>query len=303
MLSRSVRPRHGFTLAETVVAMTLGALVLALVTTIAVRQQRALGDLADAAALGAQLQDARAILPSDARALTPSDGDIRDARDTAFEFRSTIASAIVCDTTAGGVMLAPPSAGASTLANFTQSIEAGDSVWILSPDDPGDQWRAASVTSAASATPGPCADVGPTLDAAQRSASRTRLVLPMTSLASAVGMPIRITRPVRYSLYRASDGDWYVGQRDWNNATHRLNIIQPVAGPLLSAARHGLVFTYFDTAGVPLTTPVADARSIAMIRIDLRGETRSVRRALGAAGPPARGVDSTSVVMWLRNFR
>jgi prepilin-type N-terminal cleavage/methylation domain-containing protein len=307
MLRRIPRARRGFTLAETVVAMTLTGVVLALVTTIAVRQQRALADVADAAALGAQLEDARAILPADIRALTPSDGDVRDARDTAFEFRSTIASAIICDTAVGAIILAPSSAGPGTLANVTQSIEPGDSAWVLTAGDSSDQWRSAPITAVSTAAPGTCAPVAPALDATQRSIARTRLALagmPAGMPAgSTVGVPVRITRPVRYSLYRASDGDWYLGQRDWNNTTHRLNIIQPVAGPLLSAARHGLAFTYFDSAGAPLATPVQSSRSIALVRIDLHGETRSVRRALGAGATPTPGSDSTSVIVYLRNSK
>ncbi len=45
---------------------------------------------------------------------------------------------------------------------------------------------------------------------------------------------MRVTRPIRYSLYHASDGSWYLGARDWNDASARFNTIQPLAGPFRS---------------------------------------------------------------------
>src|SRR6185437_16130443 len=58
---RNLRPpRAAYTLAELLVALTIGGVMLAIVTNIAVRQQRAFADLADAAALSAQLHDVRA---------------------------------------------------------------------------------------------------------------------------------------------------------------------------------------------------------------------------------------------------
>jgi hypothetical protein len=117
-------------------------------------------------------------------------------------------------------------------------------------------------------------------------------------------MPVRITRPVRYSLYRASDGQWYLGERDWNAASARFNTIQPVAGPFLSAASRGLALEYLDSAGASLASPVADTRAVALVRIQLTGLTRGVTRALGAAaaGLPRRG-DTAVIAVALRNRR
>src|SRR5512146_3103343 len=101
MLSRRSAPcSRGFTLVELLVAMIVAGIVLTLITLTGLRQQRLLSDLANDASLAAQLREAAAILPVDIRALSAAAGDLRDARDTALEIRSTIASGVVCDTIA-----------------------------------------------------------------------------------------------------------------------------------------------------------------------------------------------------------
>ncbi len=118
------------------------------------------------------------------------------------------------------------------------------------------------------------------------------------------GVPIRVTRPARYSLYRASDGAWYLGQRDWNPATLRFNTIQPVSGPFLSAASDGLHFRYFDSTGAELPSGTSSTRSIALIRIALNAQTQRVVHASGFAVTSAgRHADSVLVTVRARNRR
>jgi hypothetical protein len=114
---------------------------------------------------------------------------------------------------------------------------------------------------------------------------------------------MRVTRPVRYSLYRAGDGLWYVGEKDWSTSMARFNTIQPVSGPFLSAAAGGLTFTYLDSAGLPLVTPVVDPTAIAAIRVRLRGQTRNVSRVLGSGASTGRRVDTSTVALLLHNRR
>jgi prepilin-type N-terminal cleavage/methylation domain-containing protein len=298
MLSR--RRPLGYTLAELIVAMVIGGIVLALLTAIAARQYRALADLADYAALGQQIQDARTILPSQLRGLSPLGGDIRDARDTAIEFRSTIAAAVICDTSANTVVLSPASANAPPLAAISQTLEAGDSAWIFAPGDSIETWMPARITHVATSAGRPCAPLGPALDQSQRAQPRLALTLSTSPRVSA-GIPILITRRVRYSLYRASDGLWYLGQRDWNNAGGYLNIVQPIAGPFLSPAQNGLRFTYLDTNGAAMNSPVADPRAIGAIQLEVRGQTRNPARTLAAAGDRSRRPDSATALISLRN--
>ncbi len=300
--------RRGATLIELMIALGVASVVLGIVASISVREQRVFGDLANQAAVTGQLREAAAVLPTDLRAISPGAGDIAagEARDTSLQLRGTIASGIICDTSAGGIVLPPAGTGANAFASGTSAIQAGDTVWLFTPTPTDEMWAPYRVSSVASGAPSQCASAGPVLDAATRTHSRTVLTLanPPSSTAAAVGLPVRITRPLRYSLYRASDGAWYVGERDWNASTQRFNTIQPLAGPMLSASRGGLAFQYFDSLGTQLAAPVANPAGVAMIRIVLRGETRDAARALAVAkdiGKPT--TDSTAMSLLLHNRR
>ncbi len=301
------RVRRGVTLLELMVAIVIGGLALGLVSAVSVRQQRVFSDLADAAAMGGQLRDAAAILPIDLRAASAVAGDVRsgEARDTSIELRSTIASGVGCDTSSGHVLLAPPTGGAGTFGSVAVAIQAGDTAWVFTPMDTGDVWRPYRVASATGAAAGQCSPLGPHLsDSAVATAGRIALSLDSPpALAALIGTPVRVTRPFRYSLYRASDGAWYLGARDWNTASSRFNTIQPVSGPFLSAASGGLAFTYIDSAGRAIPTPVADTRAVALVGIAVRAQTRLAPRALAAATSTGGHRDSAVISVMLRNRR
>jgi prepilin-type N-terminal cleavage/methylation domain-containing protein len=123
--------RRGVTLIELIVAMTVGGIALALIAVISVRQQRLYADVADRAALSGQLRQASAVLPIELRGASAVAGDIREARDTAIELRSSIATAVVCDTLAGSIALSPAIAGATAFAGYLTAIAAGDTAWVL----------------------------------------------------------------------------------------------------------------------------------------------------------------------------
>jgi hypothetical protein len=293
--------RRGATLIELLVTTIVGGIALTLVAAICVRQQRIIADLAHATALTGQLRDASTILPIDLANVGSAAGDIREALDTAIEIRATIASAVVCDTLASGIVLAPASTGATTYAGFVAPIAAGDSAWVLEADSI-DVWRPLRIATVASARVGPCDAHGPVLDATTVTSPRVALTLDTASTSNWIGAPLRVTRPTRYSLYRGSDG-WSLGAREWNTTTLRFNTIQPLSGPFLSAAAGGVRFTYFDSIGATLASPVIDPRRIALIRLDFRGRTAQVARAVGAAGPMAQRMDSSSTFVFLRNRR
>jgi hypothetical protein len=291
------------TLIELLVAMTVAGIILGLIVMISVRQQRVIADVADATALGTQLRDAEAVLSIDLRAVSPSAGDIRagEARDTSIEFRGVIASAVVCDTSRGRLILAPAATGSTTYASYLTTIQAGDTAWLLDASDSASDWLPHAVLSVASAVAGRCAAVAPALDSASSKVARVGIAIDSAPTSSAIGRPLRVTRPLRYSIYRGADGDWYLGQRDWNPGTARFNSIQPVSGPFLPPALGGMVFRYLDSAGRALSTPVGDTRSIALVQVDLRGQSKNSERAFGAAPPAAHHADSTSIVVRLHN--
>jgi prepilin-type N-terminal cleavage/methylation domain-containing protein len=303
MLIRGLRSRRGVSLVELIVAITIGGVVLALVSSISVRQQRLYADIAARSALDAQLRQAKTILPIELRGVAASAGDIREARDTSIEVRATLSSAIVCDTQPGALVLAPADAHHTTFASYLTPIDVGDTAWLLVATDSVDYWRPLRVIQTAVATPGPCGHLGPRLPAGLLTASRTVVgfALPLPTEA-AIGSVIRVTRPVRYSLYRGGDARWYLGQRDWNVLTSRFNTVQPVSGPFSSPSAHGLVFEYFDTSGVQLAVPVVNTKAIASIRASMRGQSSTVMRAF-ARGAQGKSADSARVAVALRNRR
>lgn len=295
------RRRKGLTLVEMMISLTIAGFTLAMVAAIGARQQQVFADVADRNALSGQMRDAANVLPVDLRAVAPAAGDIRVARDTVLELRATIASAVVCDTTTNTLILAPRLDSVATTTSVVTPIEAGDSIWILTTGAAQVSWTPTRTLAATSAAAGQCAAGGPRLMGPSLSGARTALAIdaPMPP----PGTPVRITRPVRYSLYRASDNAWYLGAKDWSNAQAKFNTIQPVAGPFLPPSAGGAIFKFFDGAGMALPSPVADPRAIAAIRIDLRGETRHVVRALGRPGAMQKRIDSSAAMVALRNAR
>lgn len=291
--------RRGLTLVETLVAMTIAGVALGIVGTISLRQQRLFTELGERGALSNQLNEAAAMVPIDLRSLAPALGDVRDARDTVMEFRATIASAVVCDTANGSILLPAASTSSTDAAygSYASTVEVGDTLWWFAaqlPDAPSEQWAAARVTAVGSSAPGTCGAGAPAIAAGPR----VSIGLSPTPDAGIIGAPIRITRPFRMSLYRASDGGWYIGQRDWNNTLARFNAIQPVAGPFLTAASGGLRFLYADSLGASLANPAADARAIALVRVEIRGQTRPA-----TAGPIPRRTDSVKLAVAFPNRR
>ena len=78
---------------------------------------------------------------------------------------------------------------------------------------------------------------------------------------------LRVTRPTRYAFYRAGDGTWQLGFREWSEASGSFSAPQPIAGPFVrSSAGHRSRFRYFDSSGEELTGPGIE-RSVSRIRI------------------------------------
>jgi hypothetical protein len=307
MLSCTVhRSRRGITLIELLVGLAVGGTALGLIAAISFREQQTFNDLAAVASSDAQLRDAGSLLPVDLRPLAPATGDIRagQARDTSLELRATIASAVVCDTTSTALILAPSGQGSTAYGSVAEPIEAGDTAWLYSATDAADEWRPIRIAATSGAPAGPCAGLAPWLAAGDKALPRVVVALDTPpALASALGLPIRITRPRRYSLYRASDGLSYLGERDWNSETLRFNTIQPVSGPFAPAAEHGLVFRYLDSTGAALAIPVANPSAIALVQVDLRVQARNATRAPGNGAILGGHADSASVLVLVHNRR
>jgi hypothetical protein len=68
-------------------------------------------------------------------------------------------------------------------------------------------------------------------------------------------------------VYRAPDGRWYLGRREWSAAAAGFETVQPVSGPYGEYA----ALRYFDQTGAELSSGAAATDRIATIAIALRG--------------------------------
>ena len=261
--------RDGYSIIELLVALVVGAIAIACVGAFGFRQQRFHRDVVAVTERLEQLEQAAALMPIALRSIAVTEGDIPagGARDTSLEFRATIATAVVCDSGRGSLVLAPTSVDSPRLASILTTPEVGDTIWSLTLSGGGETWTPRPITGVSDSLAA-CllGGVSPWAGPSVRSSMVLRVAAP---LPAGPGSPIRITRPWRYSIYRASDGDWYLGARDWNPMRLRFNTIQPVSGPFLSAAR-GLAFRYVDSGGVTIPSGDVDTRGIARIDVAFR---------------------------------
>jgi hypothetical protein len=247
-------------------------------------------------ATGSQAGAVGAVVAAALWEVSPSGGDVVFASDSALEIRIAVGSAVVCEGIPGRVTVPVPAPRGNTLSAFAGWPEPGDVLDVFVVDSLGAGWLRASVESVATVTG--C----PTFPHAAESLAltlREPFVLPAGSL-------VRMSRPLRLNHYRASDGLWYFGVRDWNSAALRLNTVQPVAGPLephsADPGRSGLAFQYFDSAGTRMADPI-DPTRVALIEVRVRARSRRPVVVAGMVHPDAAYIDSSSTFIGFRNAR
>jgi prepilin-type N-terminal cleavage/methylation domain-containing protein len=283
-----MRPRHGFTLHEMLITLGVMSGIVALAVQVAVGQLRFFRGEGEIAALRGQLAHATDVAAGVLWSASPGAGDILVASDSAIELRAQIGTAVTCASGTGQVTIpAPSTAGGNTLSAFIDAPDADDFVAAYLEDSAGGSWL--TLRAAAAPVAGGC--ISFTESPAWTIPLREQLPVP-------AGTALRILRPLRLSVYRASDGRWYLGARDWNAATQRFNTIQPVAGPLSE-----LRFAYADRFGGELA-PGAETSRIASVRIVARGVSLRPVRVPGRR-PTTTGAfaDSAAVIVVLRNAR
>jgi hypothetical protein len=275
--------RPGFSTVELLVAVVMSAVIAASLGGILRRQQRFFTNASLVVERRVSLRDATAILQSELRGIAPAGGDVLSFSDSALELRTTIGSAIACDTLAAGagLDLAPVRpTPAVPLASFSTAPQPGDIALVFdqgaSSSEADDRWIASGIVGTA-----PVADAcltSPFLDAADATTSRLRLTFGSGPLPATVGPGafVRVLRRVRYRLYRASTGDWYLGYSESDGSA--FSVVQPVSGPFASYSRRveasGLALRYFDDTGIPVTLAV-DAARIARVEVVARSSPGS----------------------------
>lgn len=295
------RGRRGVTLIELMITITVLAIVGASITAILTRQQRFYRDAAETVEVRRELRGGAALLPTDLRAISTAGGDLLQATATQFTVRATIGSAVVCAKGAQSVDLVPTGLTTHTLAAWYSPPQVNDTVFVF---DEGteigasdDTWAQAAITSTTTDA-AYCAGT-PFVAPVDATLPRVRLMLDrLVPPTVQVGTVVRVTRPVRYTIYQPAAGsDWYLGYTEHDGSTWRA--VEPVAGPLLAV--NGARFVYYDTLGAPRLTGTALQRtSIARVGVALRATGRTdALRARG--GAPMR--DSLNFNVGIRNFR
>jgi len=251
--------RAGFTLVELLVALALGGIVLAAAASSMLRQQRGVRRVEGLTGAELQLRPVLGLFTDELSRLDASAGDIApgQASDSSLQLRAVVAASLACDS-AAALTLLPESGDAPPLAGLSRPPEPGDSAWLYFA---ALGWRPRVVVSASRVTTA-CA-VPPS---APGPAYRLGLDQPADAPAAT---PVRITRWERWVVYRAGDGRWYVGIREFSPATGRFLAAQPVAGPFLRAARDGVRsgFRYFDASGFIVTPDGTNERDVARVRV------------------------------------
>jgi len=254
-----VLTRAGSSLVELLVALGLAAVLLTAATGSMLRQQRATRWVGVLGAAESQAAHAVRLLPDELALLDAAAGDIvpGQATDSTLELRTVVASAVACDTATNAVTLAPDVGTPPPVGGIARAIAAGDSLWFL--DSVG--WRPRAVVAASRTTSGCLRPPTP-------AAATTRLALD-APMDIGGGTPLRVTRHERWVFYRASDGRWYLGVRDWNAASARFNTSQPVAGPFVRALRSGerTGLRFYDSLGNALVPDGTNEGGIARVRV------------------------------------
>lgn len=304
-----MRARRGFALAELLVSILLIAIVGGAVADGLRRQQQVFRSIALMVSTRGDARDAAEVLAADLASASPLD-TLTLAADSAIEFFSLIGASISCDSAPGYAVPLPPEKlwSGHRLTTLLAAPDSGDVLIVFNADSAATagapRWERhaiASVSSVSAASACPSARGFTTVEDQSAPAYVLTLAGPVSDGISR-GDPVRVLRRIRYSLYRASDSRWYLGQRRCGSVgPPACGAIQPVSGPYMAYAAtgpSGITLRYLDAGSVPLFPPGGSSR-VALVDVTARARTFSPIQLRGPA--PAWYLDSTAVSIALRN--
>lgn len=260
----------GFTLAEILVVMVVGSLLLAAIYQALVAQQRGYNIQREMVVARQATRTALDVVTAEMREMSASGGDLIDASPGEVTFRAYRKLGIVCAPGSSGVPFEIVELGEP----FTPGV---DSVAVFVENNPemmgDDAWAFGLVGSI---SPGSC-----------KLGDRTSRRINVQGLGGASGIragaPVRSFEHLKYGRYLV-DGEWVLGRVGGDGD------VVPLIGPLAPDAE-GLVFRYFDDTGAEIAPRTAAERA-AVRRIQVE-----VRAALSARGV---GTDSLITQIQLR---
>ena len=313
------RVRAGLTLIELIIAMTMFALIGGILISVLLRQQRFQRAVADVADTRGRMRDIATIIPTDLRGASSVGGDLLAIGLTALQFRAAVGTSVLCRYAAANVIELPPKvlASGNVLTSWINPPRPGDVLYIYNDGaaagNADDSWAPFTITDTSSAVNSAwCPATGGSLltQAADDGQRKFRLTLSSAPDPTRVriGAPIRIAREVRYSLYSASDANWYVGFETCTPSgvagvagacANREVLAGPVRAASTDTLTSGLYFVYYRQDGTAVTS-VAQAAQIAHIGIGLRTTPLSLKDAMKLGGTMV-GRDSLRLTVGIRN--
>lgn len=297
--------RSAFSLIEMTVVLVIVGAIGSTIGLLLMRQQRFYRGTSELIATRQSVRDAIEVLTTDIRGMSVAD-TARLLADSAMEFFSTVGSSVVCQVLGPSeVGLAPASAPGSTLSSFATQPDTGDLAVVYAQSAPAvgrwRRYRIVAFSARAISTTCPVTSAFAT-DVEIAGGSRAYAVSLDPPLADEIrpGSPVRFIRRGRYSLYRASEGDWYLGYRRCNAIGGSIcGSIQPLSGPYHGytpdVTQSGLVFEYFDRTGLD-----ARAAPLSLARVDVTARAAS-RQSLLVERRRWTPSDSAHVSVALRN--
>ena len=294
-------------------ATAVAGVAAAAMTATIVRQQRFYSAASEILTARSQLRDGADILAGDIRGASVGLFGLPVMTDTALEMYTVIATSVACSAPLGATIGLPPASlvSGNTLTSMLYQPDTGD-VAIVYAIPSGvidsafwDIYRIASFASRALNVA--CAPATGFTAAGDAFTGASGFQLTLTTLPSPAvrkGAPIHFVRRARYSFYRSSDGEWYLGYRRCSaNSPFTCAAIQPVSGPYRPYRANsppGLAFRYFDASGSQLNTS-AESFNVARVDIVLRGESANAVALVGDSRKVWR--DSILVTVSPRNRR
>lgn len=286
----------GFTLIELVVVLVILSVVGGAIGLTLLRQQRFYRGATELLYAREGVRDALELLSTDIRGMATAD-TARLLADSAIEVFAGIGSSVVCQIAGTEIGLpgaAPPPA--NTLTAFAAQPDTGDlALFYRDSVEAGSQWERHRIAGfnprrLAATCPASTGFAGSEDTDASATGFLVTLSTPLTSHV-ARGAPVRFIRRGRYSLYRAADGDSYLGYRRCNAVGPPVcGSIQPLSGPYRAYNRNprttGLLFEYFDALGARLE-PGASPLTLARVDVTARAESRQQLIVEGRSWTPA----------------
>lgn len=278
------------------VVLALVGVLGAAVSSALVHQQRFFMDARDEVEVREGVRDAIEVLAADIRGSSTTD-TIRLMADSAIELFTSIGLATVCrQASASGLVLAEEGEGGNTMSSMLVQPDTGDIALLYQPAQR--RWERHRVA-------GFWATSGASACIPDSGGPGEGFLLTLASFAPdsiRPGTPVRFLRRGRYSLYRSSDAQWYLGYRRCNTAGQGVcGTVQPLSGPYrrynTDPLRTGFLFEYFAADGTKLSG-VESATAVARIDVTVRAGKTAPRRIGGQSRAVA---DSGRISIALRN--